>query len=123
MAGKHDVYIYKSDGEYRVRPAVTMFSGSAPGHLTPVRIRNLVNHDVLLVFPGGCVAASGEAARRPDRVVPGTPDTVVVAANSGATLSLNVGLDGRYMFQALILKDKDVIAAVGESGPSMIIDP
>ena len=123
MAGSHDVYIFESDCGYRVRPAVTMFRGSTPGHPVQVRFRNLVARPVWLVFPAGFLAHP--IVKRPKDLTPphGTPDSALVPAGEGVTITLHTGLNGRYEYQALVLSGTQVVAAAGESGPSMIVDP
>ncbi len=108
MTGRYDIYLYRAGGDYRVRPAVTMFRAGAE-----VTVRSLVASDALLVLPAGVVAGGAR----------GVADVVSLHAMAVTAFHLAAGLDGRYAFQVLVCERQEVVAAAGESGPSMIVDP
>lgn len=105
MPGKHDVYIFDSGCEYRVRPAVSMIDGRSK----KFKIRNLTDHAAILAFPSGFLINN--------------QDFVVVTAKSHVQAKLVDGLDGHYHYAVVINKNGTLLQAQGESAPSVIVDP
>ena len=107
MGGKHDIYIIEVEGEYRVRPAVTMIDGSTK----KLKIRNLTNYTAVLFFPLGFLADNKES--------------VSIAKNTTDTFDLDPELDDSLarQYSVLINKNGEVVPATGESAPSVIVDP
>ena len=110
MGGKHDIYIIEtSSGEFRVRPAVAMIDKNA----NKLKIRNLTGYTARLTCPPGFLN---------NIYHPG--DKVSVGGRTSAAPILN-DLDGYYEY--LVEIDTDGagawVEAIGESAPSVIVDP
>jgi hypothetical protein len=113
MAGKHDIYIIKTkgaDGEFRVRPAVTMVNGKKP----KLKIRNLTDYTARLTFDSSFIDQEFHLT-----------DIVYVASGTSAEPFLVEGLDGYYEYLVEINTDgaETWVEAIGESAPSVIVDP
>ena len=105
MGGKCDVYIIEVAGDYRVRPAVAMIDGAT----RKLNIRNLTGHTAFLVFPRNFLINNQEV--------------ISVTGNIPVPANLAQGLDGHYTYSVVISKNGVLVAAQGESAPSVIVDP
>jgi hypothetical protein len=130
MKGKWHIYILEVDGQYRVRPAVATVGwpdheGGNPDppqtpppvanpnpNLAPKRgqigIRNLTACPLVIVFPPGLLQGSNVQG---------------VAGGAKVSLDLVADADGIYPYAVNVVTPNGVVPAVGESGPSIIIDP
>lgn len=104
MSGLYDIYIYEKDGEYRVRPPTAMIDNTQKSQLG---IRNLTAYVATIFFP-------------PNLLMDGP--IVTVNGNEADRFNLHPEANGIYSYSVLISKHREVVAAVGESGPSVIID-
>ena len=107
MPGKFDVYIIEAGGEYRVRPAVAMVEGSGGGAAKQLKIRNVTGQTVILCFPLNFIVGQ---------------EIVTLGGKGTASVNLVQGLDGNYPYSVVVSKGGDLLAAKGESGPSVIVD-
>jgi hypothetical protein len=113
MAGRHDIYIIKTkgkDSEFRVRPAVTMVNGKKP----KLKIRNLTDYTARLTFDSGIIDQKFHLT-----------DIVFVASGTSAEPFLVDDLDGYFEYKVEINEDGAGawVEAIGESAPSVIVDP
>lgn len=105
MPGPHHIFIIEKNGEYLVRPAVAVVHYIIDkGQLG---IRNLTGSSATLYFPPNVLAGSNSVTVEPD---------------GGVFVDLYSEAYGIYSYSVLISKDREVVAARGESGPSLIID-
>lgn len=107
MPGKHDIYIITAGGEFRVRPAVTMVEGSGGGGARQLKIRNVTEHAVFLCFPPNFILGQ---------------EIITLAGKGKTSVTLAPNLDGIYEYTAVVSKNGELMAAKGESGPSVIVD-
>jgi hypothetical protein len=111
MGGKHDIYIIEAEGEFLVRPAVTMIDGSQ----RKLKVRNLTKYPVFLTFPSGFLKGT-------QQTIPlgGEESTPGGGANLIPAPAL---LDGLFNYEVVIIKNGVPIPARGESAPKVIVDP
>jgi hypothetical protein len=104
-----DVYIVNVGGEDRVRPGVAAVKG---GRKKKILFRNATDTDVILIFPPGTI--TGDSTR-------------TLRAGAGESYDLVDMAEGDppkvVSYFAVRLRRRELVQAVGESGPTLIIDP
>ena len=103
--GKHDIYVFSDDNGYKVRPAVAMAARA-----NKISVRNCTDKRVFVDFQGAPVVPES-----------GTP---LIGADSSKKFKLLEGANCVYPFQVLVtVAPGFTVAAVGQSGPKLIVDP
>ncbi|MCU0254906.1 MAG: hypothetical protein MUE47_10260 [Acidobacteria bacterium] len=104
-----DIHIIDANGVFKVRPAVTKLDKRARDPLE-IEFRNLTATGAELVFPSGLLD-------------PGQRSHVPVPADGSAAVVVSIRASGFYEYQVLMVAERSVVSASGESAPGMIIDP
>jgi len=119
--GHHDIYIRQVDSEYRVRPAWWSFSGKAG---STMKFRNLTNKEVLVALPKEILKNPGHATftLKPARQHPlrGRAGDDV---KSVPLIKARAGDPAHLYPYSVIVRDRGMHLAVGESEPVVIVDP
>jgi hypothetical protein len=116
-AGKHNIYIIEVGGEFRVRPAVAMVEGSKAGVDKDLSIRNTTDYPAIVVFKSGFTKNSDVVELMPKQKPPVVGQDVKIVQLS------HLNDEGHYFYDVMIRKGVDLIQAIGESKPSVIVDP
>jgi hypothetical protein len=114
MGGKHDIYIIEVEGEFLVRPAVTMIDASTKN----LKIRNVTDYSAWLTFPINFLVG--------DRLIPVSGQetkTAVLVPKIDDGTPHGKPLSGLFKYEVVIIKDGVTIPAKGESAPKVIVDP
>lgn len=117
--GKYDIYIIEAAaGEFRVRPAVAMVEGSKTAvNIKELSIRNTTDYSAIVIFPSGFTKDSDIIDLMPKQNPPAIDQDV-------KSVKLNhLKNNGHFYYDVMIRKGVDLIQAIGESKPSVIVDP
>jgi hypothetical protein len=106
MGGKYDIYIYDDPDN----PGITLVRPSPAfvDRANKINVRNLTKNKIVLQFPPELID---------------DPKPWEVGPRSSNSFKISAKADGYYGYQPLLIAKARVHAALGNSGPSIIVDP
>jgi len=97
----HHVFIFNAGGEYRVRPAAAVLDKT-------LKIRNITAETAILMFPAGFIAEG---------------DVHTMQGGDKKTFTFTAAAKDAFPYTVTIVKSGQLVPAMGESEPVIIIDP